>query len=147
MALCALRGQNDNNQENFTPLRFTAKGGEEAAVPGGGNNALGEPRFLTARLVRDPDLSAKDWGSTQRYGFGRLIRFRDTPPGFTYSPSECSECDPTWNVPAASTGSQRGLSAIEAMAVSELDAEQVYNAQQGQRNLAQLSIHAAVKSE
>ena len=117
-----------------------------AAIAGNGHNATGTPEFEAARVVRDADLSALNWGETQRYGFDRLIQFRNTPPGFTYSrKKECPECDPHWDIPTVSTASQRGLSAMENMATAELDTEQLYNFQQGRRNLAQLAIHASYK--
>jgi len=118
-----------------------------AAVAGEGHNATGAPRFEVARVVRDPILSAQSWGSTQAYISNRLSQFRNTPAGFTYTERECPECDPAWNVPTASTASQRGLSATENMATAELDNEQIYNWQQGQRNLAQLAIHATYTSQ
>ena len=107
----------------------------------GASYGTGSPRFTTARLERDNDLAmSRSLDPELRYDINRVRAYWNTPSGYTYSRAECPECDPSWTVPAISTASQRGLSALENMATAEIDNEQLFNYQQGQRNLAQLAI-------
>jgi hypothetical protein len=76
----------------------------------------------------------------QQYQLLRTQQFQGTWPGFKYNASDCPECDTTWSIPASSTPSQRGMSAMEAMSSAELDNDAISNYQMGLRDMAQLEI-------